>query len=140
MSVRIMSLKLNKLILYGALALAAVILAVVLLISLNRPGTPEASKDSLYYPGVYSTSMVFGTQVLTMEMTFSETAITSVSCHIPESVQTVYPLVAPTVSSMGSQLQKGIDLDSVTLDGTSLETGAYLKEAMAATIKKALRK
>lgn len=139
MSVRIMSLKLNKLILYGAAALAVLILILVLVTSLGRRSSPEGKNGAQYYPGVYSTSVSFGGQVLTIEMTFSETGITAVRCPIPDDFQSVYPLVEPTLSTIGSQLKNGTELEAVTVDSLALDTASYLKEAMALTLKKARR-
>jgi hypothetical protein len=147
MSVRILSFTMNRLLLYGGLAAAGLILLLLLLFSTMRQVQESAKEnseinaveDATYYPGVYSTTVVFGTEVLTLEMTFSASAITSVSCPLSDSIRTLYPLVAPTLSSLESQLQEGTALDSVSLDGSFLETGNYLKEAMAATIQKAKR-
>lgn len=139
MSIHILSLKLNKPLLYGAAAVL-LLLVILLFVLLGRSRTPSPEKEGLYYPGIYSTSVSFGTQILTVEMTFSETAITSVSYQIPDGLQTVYPLVGSTLASIGTQLQNGVELEAVSVDSASSETGAYLKDAMALTIRKAMRK
>ncbi len=138
MSIRIMSLKLNKLILYGLGALIVLILFIVLIVSLaGRSGKNQS--EGQYFPGLYSTSVPFGTQSITVDITFSEEAITAVSCQIPENFQALYPLVEPTVNSIGEQLKKGVAVSAVSLESTALETGTYLLDAIALTVEKAER-
>ena len=113
MSVRILSLKLNRLLLYALAAMAAVILLILLLTFLGRS---ESDSEAKYYPGTYTTSVALGTGSVTVEMVFSETGIESVNYEIPEEVQMVYPLVQPTASSIGSQLTTGIEPEAVQVD------------------------
>ena len=138
MSIRIMSLKLNKLLLYGLGALILLILLIVVIVSLAGRSADESAK-SQYFPGVYSTSVPFGSQSITVDITFSEEAITAVSCQIPDSFQSLYPLVEPTVLSIGEQLKKGVSVDAISLESTSLETGNYLLDAISLTLEKAGR-
>ena len=135
MSVRIMSLKLNRLLLYLLLGLAALILLVVLLTKLLGGGSDPGQAQ--YYPGSYTTSVTLGTGSVTVEMVFSEDGIETVNYEIPEVVQTMYPLVQPTASSIGSQLTEGIDPDAVQVDSCSSETAAHLLAAMKLTMEKA---
>lgn len=135
MSVRIMSLKLNRLLLYGLIALAALIALVVLLIRLLGGGSEPA--QAKYYPGTYTTSVPLGTGSVTVEMVFSEDGIEKVNYQIPEAVQKVYPLVQPTASSIGQQLSDGAAIDAVQVDSSSSETAAHLLDAMKLTLEKA---
>ena len=134
MSVRILSLKLNRLLLYALAAMAAVILLILLLTFLGRS---ESDSEAKYYPGTYTTSVALGTGSVTVEMVFSETGIESVNYEIPEEVQMVYPLVQPTASSIGSQLTTGIEPEAVQVDSDSSETAAHLLDAMKLTMEKA---
>ena len=134
MSVRIMSLKLNRLLLYALMAVAALILLILLLVRLVGGGSDTEAK---FYPGTYTTSVALGTGSVTVEMFFSEDGIETVNYEIPEVVQTMYPLVQPTASSIGSQLTEGIDPDAVQVDSCSSETAAHLLAAMKLTMEKA---
>ncbi len=134
MSVRIMSLKLNRLLLYTLMAVAALILLILLLVRLVGGGSDTEAK---FYPGTYTTSVALGTGSVTVEMVFSEDGIETVNYEIPEVVQTMYPLVQPTASSIGSQLTEGIDPDAVQVDSCSSETAAHLLAAMKLTMEKA---
>ena len=135
MSVRIMSLKLNRVLLYGALLLAALIFLVVLLVKLIPSGSPSA--EAAYYPGTYTTSVALGTGSVTVQMVFSEDGIESVYYDIPDAVQTVYPLVQGAATSIGKQLTEGIDIASVRVDSASSETAEHLLKAMRLTVEKA---
>lgn len=136
MSVRIMSLKLNRLLLYGAVALAALIALVILLTKLLGGGM-AASAQTEYYPGTYTTSVPLGTGSVTVQMTFSEDGIEAVHYDIPDAVQSVYPLVQPTASSIGQQLTEGTEIGAVQIDSASSETAAHLLNAMKLTVEKA---
>ena len=63
MSVRILSLKLNRLLLYALAAIAAVILLILLLTFLGRS---ESDSEAKYYPGTYTTSVALGTGSVTV--------------------------------------------------------------------------
>jgi len=133
-----MSLKLNKLLLYGLGALIVLILLIILIVSLTgRFG--ENQSEGQYFPGLYSTSVPFGTQSITVNITFSEEAVTSVSCQLPDNFTALYPLVEPTVTSIGEQLKKGVAISSISLESAALETGTYLLDAIALTVEKAER-
>ena len=133
MSVRILSLRLNRLLLYVLGALVGLILLIWLLTSLG--GTKETQAQ--YYPGTYTTTVALGTGSVTVEMVFNKDAIEKISYQIPEAVQSVYPLVQPTASTIGSQLTEGLDPDAVRVDSASTETAAHLLSAMKLTIEKA---
>ncbi len=135
MSVRIMSLKLNRLLIYVLLGLAALILLLVLLIKFSGGGSDPG--QARYYPGTYTTSVPLGTGSVTVEMVFNEDGIEKVNYEIPEAVQKVYPLVQPTASSIGDQLAKGTELEAVQVDSSSSVTAAHLLDAMKLTLEKA---
>ena len=134
MSVRIMSLKLNRLLLYMLAAAAVLILLILLLVHLNGG---DSDTEAKYYPGTYTTSVALGTGKVTVEMVFSENGIESVNYEIPEAVQTKYPLVQPTASSIGSQLTEGILPEAVQVNSSSSETADHLLAAMKLTMEKA---
>ena len=135
MSVRIMSLKLNRLLLYALGALAVLILLALLLFKVIGNGSdPSQAK---YYPGTYTTSVPLGTGSITVEMVFSKNGIEKVNYEIPEAVQKVYPLVQPTAASIGDQLAEGISLEAVQVDSSSYVTASHLLDAMKLTVEKA---
>ncbi len=135
MSVRIMSLKLNRLLLYVIVGLAALILLIILMVKLFGGGSDPA--QAKYYPGTYTTSVPLGTGSVTVEMVFSEDGIEKVNYEIPEAVQKVYPLVQPTASSIGEQLAQGTEIEAVQVDSSSSVTAAHLLDAMKLTMEKA---
>ncbi|MCI8633214.1 MAG: hypothetical protein HFE64_07025 [Lachnospiraceae bacterium] len=138
MSVRIMSLKLNRLLMYAGIALAVLIALVILLTKLlGGSSSGSASADTEYYPGTYTTSVPLGTGCITVQMTFSETGIEAVSYDIPDTVQSVYPLVQPTAASIGQQLTEGTQMEALQIDSASSETAAHLLKAMKLTVDKA---
>ena len=135
MSVRIMSLRLNRLLLYAFGVLAALILLLLLLLKIFGGGsTPAQAK---YYPGTYTTSVPLGTGNIMVEMVFSENGIEKINYEIPEAVQKVYPLVQPTAASIGDQLAEGTALEAVQIDSSSSVTASHLLNAMKLTMEKA---
>lgn len=136
MSVRIMSLKLNRLILYAGIGLAVLILLVILLTQLLG-GSAGSASNTEYYPGTYTTSVPLGTSCITVQMTFSETGIEDVRYDIPDAVRSVYPLVQPTASSISQQLTEGTQIEALQIDSASSETAAHLLKAMKLTADKA---
>ena len=135
MSVRIMSLRLNRLLLYTLGVLAALILLALLLIKIFS-GSPDPA-HAKYYPGTYTTSVALDTGSVTVEMVFSENGIEKVNYTIPEEVKKVYPLVQPAASSIENQLAEGTALDAVQIDSSSSVTASHLLNAMKLTMEKA---
>ena len=95
------------------------------------------SPQAKYYPGTYTTTVPLATGSVTVEMVFSEDGIEKVNYEIPEAVQTVYPLVQPTASSIGEQLSQGIEIEAVQVDSSSSVTASHLLDAMKITLEKA---
>ena len=138
MSVRIVSLKLNQVITAALLALTGIALLLVLIFFLT--GRNKGSDGAeVYYPGVYTTSVSFGSQALTVEMVMDSHGIQSIDYSIPESISSVYPLVEPTCSSIGKQLEAGADIQAVTTTSDSQDTASYLLRAIELTMEKAKR-
>ena len=138
MSVRIVSLKLNQIIYAALLALAGIALLLVLIFFLT--GRNKGSDGAeVYYPGVYTTSVSFGSQALTVEMVIDSHGIQSFEYAIPESISSVYPLVEPTCISIGKQLESGTDIQAVTTTSESQDTASYLLRAIELTMEKAKR-
>lgn len=128
MSVRIMSFKAGQL-LWIVLAAAAAILIALFFILRGGSGDTK-SEAAQYVPGVYTTSVSFGDQAVTLEMTCSEDAILSIAYDVPESMREVYPLVETCCSSLGSQLEAGTPVSALSVESAYTDTADYIMLAI----------
>ncbi len=142
---KIVVFKLKELLITAALVFTGVIL-LMLVISLfaardNAPAPLDGQStetSALYYPGVYTSSMVLNDTVIHLELVCDANHISSVRLiHVDEAVTTMYPLLNPALSELELQLAKDVPLTELVLSDTSKYTQTLLLEAIEQTLKKA---
>ncbi|MDD3253255.1 MAG: hypothetical protein PHV18_11915 [Lachnospiraceae bacterium] len=129
-----------KEIIYTAIFLGLGILLVLLLFIMFRPkkDTPAASDQVLYIPGIYTSSLVLGSQEVNLEVTVDQDRITSISTvPLSDSVATMYPLVEPSLASLSAQILKSQSLESLTYPEESHYTSQVLIQAIKNAVAKA---
>ena len=142
-----------KEIIYTALFIGFAIVLVMLFLFMFRPkkdntsaksteNTPESSSLSAsasvtYTPGLYSSPIVLGSENVNVEVTVDRSGIRSVSLvPLSDSVETMYPLMAPAMDSIAAQI-----LDKQTLDGIEYPAGSqYTSMALVSAVRTALSK
>lgn len=129
-----------KEIIYTAIFIGLGILLVTLFMFMFRPkkdAAPTASDSVSYLPGVYTASLVLGSQNVNVEVAVDADHINSITWEpLSDSVTTMYPLMAPAVSQLSAQICETQSLENLTYtDGTQ-----YTSKALVNAIKTALQK
>ncbi|MBP3926120.1 MAG: hypothetical protein J6D13_02910 [Clostridium sp.] len=138
-----------KEIIYTAIFLGLGILLITLFLIMFRPGKKAketsgkadgyyASQESTYLPGVYTSSLVLGSQGVNVEVTVDSNRIKAVTyTPLSDSVKTMYPLIEPAVSSLAEQIVNTQSLENLTYPEGSLYTSQAIKQAVGRALDKA---
>ncbi len=129
---------------YTAIFAALAILLIVLMILMFKPQQeakmPNATSQSAYIPGIYTTSMKLSDQTLNLVICVDANHINRIYLeNLEEAVETLYPLVPTALSNLSSQILSTQSLDSVTYNSSSQYTSELLLSTIKATLEKALK-
>lgn len=137
-----------KEIIYTAIFLGLGILLITLFLIMFRPGKKASetsgdaagsfsSREEIYLPGVYTSSLVLGSQSVNVEVTVDSGRIKAVTCTpLSDSVKTMYPLIEPAAASLSEQIVNNQSLENLTYPEGSL----YTSQAIVHAVEKALEK
>ena len=138
-----------KEIIYTAIFIGLILLLILLFLFMFRPGkkkNPETGTTTAateaapasYTPGLYSSSIVLGSQNANVEVTVDAERITSVSLvPLSDSVSTMYPLMQPAMDSLAEQIVTGQSLEGLEYPAGSQYTSAALMNAVRTALSKA---
>lgn len=142
-----------KEIIYTALFIGFAIVLVMLFLFMFHPKKDNISPDAsdtgdqsssqaapasvTYVPGLYSSPIVLGSENVNVEVTVDRTGIRSVSLvPLSDSVETMYPLMAPAMDSIAAQI-----LENQSLEGLEYPSGSqYTSMALVSAVRTALSK
>lgn len=129
-----------KEIIYTAIFLGLAIFLISLFLIMFRPKKEPAvtqTQGSVYIPGVYSASLVLGSQNVNVEVSVNADRISSISMvTLDDSVTTMYPLMQPALEDLAKQI---CDTQSTQNLSYPMET-RYTSNALIQTIDTALAK
>lgn len=133
-----------KEIIYTAIFVGLGILLILLLLIMFHPArTDEASPDSSdetakYTPGVYTTEVALGENKINLQIYLDSDHVNHIKLtSLNDTVETMYPLISPTVENISKQLSNGVSIDNVVLSSESQYTQTLLLEAINKTLQKA---
>lgn len=132
-----------KEIIYTAIFIGLGILLILLLLIMFHPGKSDTVKDSSdeankYTPGVYTTEVALGNNTVNLEIVLDSDHVNHIRLtSLNDTVETMYPLLSPTVENISSQLSNGVDVENVVLSSESQYTETLLLEAINKTLQKA---
>lgn len=128
-----------KEIIYTAIFLGLGILLVLLLFIMFRPEkkAPSSTDQALYIPGVYSSVLRLGSQEINVEVAVDADRINSITMTpLTDSVETMFPLVAPSLSNLTKQICAAQSLEDLTYP----EEMRYTSQVLIGAIQNALDK
>jgi len=132
---KIVVLHMKEVIYTAIFALLAIVLIIVL-IAMFQKGE-EAEETSTYKPGVYSSAITLGENVINVEVVVDKERINSVSLkNLSDEVAALYPLVQPCMDVITQQIYEKQSVENITYD----ESGTYTSEVLIKAIKEALGK
>jgi uncharacterized protein with FMN-binding domain len=137
---KIVVLHMKELIIFGALALFALLL-VILFISFSGSKSEDGADTSeamTYIPGTYTSSVSLNDSALEVQVTVDRDHINSIELiHLDESVETMYPLVGPALEELSAQILTTQSLEGITYQSESQYTSIVLYKAIVSAIEKA---
>lgn len=127
-----------KEIIYTAIFIGLAILLISLFLIMFRPKKDsDTAPANTYVPGVYTASLVLGSQNVNVEVAVDADRINSIAMTpLSDAVTTMYPLMQPVLEDLSGQI---CSLQSTTDLSYSAET-RYTSEALIGAIDTALEK
>ena len=129
---RIVVLHMKEIIYTAIFAVLAIVLILLLIFMFLPKVRGSHNKTAKYNPGVYTSDLTVGDTTLSLEVTVSETEITSIHfSNLNETVSAMYPLLQPAVEEIANQ-----SLDDIQYT----EETHYTSQAIINAVDEALKK
>lgn len=138
---KIVVLRLKELVFTGVLAILAILLIILLLtLFLPKKSNDDNSVDVMtYVPGVYSSSVQLNDTAVDVQVIVDEENINSISLvNLDETVETMYPLVKPTMEELSKQIIDSQSLDNITYSQSNQYTSIVLLNAIKDALEKGM--
>ena len=139
---RIIVLRMKEII-YTAIFIGLAILLVMLFLFMFRPkkdsvSTAAEPAESRYIPGLYSASIVLGSQNVNVEVAVDRDRIHAITMvPLSDSVTTMYPLMQPALDSLAGQIVETQSLEGIEYPAGSQYTSMALMNAIRTAVEKA---
>lgn len=121
-----------------------IILAIVLINMFGNKSTTNTKSELKndyeisYNPGVYSTQVKLNNSDINVEVAVNSNSIKSISLtNLSDTVETMYPLLEPSIEHIETQLVEGKDIKEVKLNDSSQYTQKMILNAISASLDKA---
>lgn len=140
---RIIVLQLRRLI-YTAIFVGLGIIAVIVLAIMFTSGkfdkrdsaSVPSQSEQKYQAGVYTKEVQIGDAAVNIQLSLDEDNVKSVTLvNLDESVETMYPLMQPTVEKISEQLSAGKSLEEIVISEESRYTEKIILEAVSAMME-----
>ena len=103
----------------------------------SQESTKDETKETLYVPGVYASSIQFNDSAFEVEVIVDENHINHISfVNLEESVAAMYPLMQPALESISTQIYEKQSLENISYE----ENNQYTTEVLLSAIDDALEK
>lgn len=132
-----------KELIYTGIFVVLGILFLILLAIMFFPNKKDEEKsqpeqESVYVPGVYSTTLVLGSHTIDVEVLVDRTSIQSVRLkNLDEAVTTMYPLIQPSFDDIAEQIEETRSLNDITYSEDQKYTSLVLLDAIRSSLEKA---
>lgn len=134
---KIVVLHMKEIIYTAIFAVLAIILVILLFFMFHSNHSTSDAKETVYVPGVYTSTITLDNTDLEIEVTVDQSHINSIRfSNLNETVTTMYPLIQPTIEDISQQIYEMQSLDHIE---TSKEN-PYTSQALLSAIKEALEK
>ncbi len=142
---KIVVLHMKELIYTGIfIALGILLIALLAMIFLPKEENPSdadittASSENVYIPGIYTTELILGGQIVDIEVIVESDSISSIRIvNLSDDITAMYPLLQPTFDSISSQIYESQSLENITYPNDSKYTSLVLLEAINNSLNKA---
>jgi uncharacterized protein with FMN-binding domain len=126
-----------KEVIYTAIFAGLGVLLVILLCWMFQARDDEGPlQETMYVPGVYSTSFMMNDSAIAVEVTVDENHINDISfVNLEESVAVMYPLMESSMEDIRTQIYETQSLENITYQASN----QYTTEILLLAIDDALR-
>lgn len=137
---RIVVLQLRKIIytaiFVGVGIIALILLAIILSSDKDGKGGESASvqteSEQQYEAGVYTKEIQIGDASVNIQLSLDENNVKALELvNLDETVETMYPLMQPTVEKISEQLAAGKSMDEIVISEESQYTEKVIEEAVS---------
>lgn len=136
---RIVVLHMKELIYTVIFAGLGILLVVLLLFMFWPKGSNGESVETMNYTaGVYSSSVMFGSHNVDVQVIVDENRINSISLvNLDDSVETMYPLMRPALEAISEQVISKQSTEGITYNADNQYTSLVLLNAVENALTKA---
>lgn len=138
---RIVVLHMKKLVFAGivtGLGILLVIFLGILLGSSHKQSADNEAVETMYVPGVYTSSVMIDGNPFDVQVSVDEDHINEITMvHLDETVETMYPLVRPTLDELAKQIISSQSLTDLTYSKNNQYTCRLLIGAVSEALEKA---
>lgn len=136
---KIVVLHMKEIIYTAIFALLGIILIIVLAI-MFFPNNKEQSKQP-YIPGIYTSTVQLNNTDFEIEVSVDSSHINAIRfTNLDESVETMYPLMQPTMEYIAEQIYDAQSLDNIKHSSESPYTSQVILDAIDTALAKSLSK
>lgn len=130
----------SKKVIYSLVLLGLSILVIVLLVIMLLPGKDKNGEtasvpheiEQQYEAGVYTKEIQIGDALINLQLSLDEDNVKSVELvNLDESVETMYPLMQPTVEKISKQLSAGKSMDEIVISEESQYTEKLIVQSVS---------
>ena len=115
---RIVVLHMKKLVFAGVITGLGILLVIflgILLGSSHKQSADNEAVETMYVPGVYTSSVMIDGNPFDVQVSVDEDHINEITMvHLDETVETMYPLVRPTLDELAKQIISSQSLTDLT--------------------------
>ena len=107
----------RKRLLYAGVCIGLGLILLILLLAFRKVTDVNdgESVPTMYVPGVYTSSVMMDGNSIDVQVTVDENHINSISLvNLDETMETMYPLVRPTLDELSEQILKKQSLNDIT--------------------------
>ena len=98
--------------------------------------TAQSNGDQKYEAGVYTKELTIGDSVVNLQLSLDEDRVKAVEfVNLSESVETMYPLMQPTVEKLSRQLAAGKTMEEIVVSEDTQYTEKILVETVSEMLK-----
>lgn len=134
---KIVVLHMKEIIYTAIFVLLGILLIILLAIMFSSKKSTNTNSDIFYEPGVYTSTMTLNNTDLEVEVFVDSSHINAIRItNLNETVETMYPLVQPTVEYIADQIYEKQSLEDISLSSES----PYTSQLLLNTIDDALQK
>lgn len=138
---KIVVLHMKKLIFTGVMTALGILIIVMLILLFGHSSNDDSNQesvDTMYIPGIYTSSVTIDGTPFDVQVSVDENHINSISLmNLDESVETMYPLIRPTLDELAKQIIDSQSISDITYSKNNQYTCRMLVDAVSEALKKA---